>query len=338
VIWTWGSRLAVACLGVVYLAALGATYLAPYSYAQQHRRYPLHPPTALHFFDSEGRFHLRPFVDGPVEGPGEGAGRRIPVSFFVRPEPDPFAGPERLPAWKLFGVEEPAVIFLLGTDELGRDVFSRLLHGARVSLFAGLLAGLLAVALGTAIGAIAGYAGGWVDEVLMRLVELALALPWLYLLLVVRAFLPLYLDPLQSFLLVVGAIACVGWAAPARLVRGVAMKTSHGGRVEAARAVGVSRLGILKRYVVPPALPMAVTQLALSIPQFILAEVTLSFLGLGVGEPVPSWGSMLAALQSFHVLTTAWWMVIPAFALAVVVLSYHQLAIVLQQRLNPTSV
>jgi peptide/nickel transport system permease protein len=328
-----GARLPLFFLGALYLAALGASFLAPYGFAEQHRRHPLAPPTGVHFFDAEGRFHLRPFVYAPVSG--DAVGERHPLRFFWREETEALPGLVEAPRRRLIGVEKPGVLFLLGTDELGRDQFSRLLYGARVSLFAGVLAGLLAVALGTFLGALAGFFGGWVDELLMRIVELALALPWLYLLLLARAFLPLHLDPVQSFLLVVCAIAAIGWAAPARLVRGVALSVTSSPMVEAARSTGVRPLGILLRCVIPQALPVALTQLALAIPQFILAEVTLSFLNLGVGEPVPSWGSMLGALQNYHVLVSAWWMGLPAVALGLVILSYHQLSNVLQRRLNP---
>jgi len=326
-------RLAFLFLGAVYLAALGATFLAPYGYAEQHRRHPLTPPTGVHFFDAEGRFHLRPFVYHGEE--------RCALRFFVRRDPgaDPWPeeGIQQKPRWHLFQVDPPGVIFLLGTDELGRDQFSRLLFGARISLFSGLLAGVLAVALGTLLGAVAGFFGGWVDEVLMRLVELALALPWLYLLLTVRAFLPLHIEPTQSFILVVAVIALIGWATPARLGRGVALAVRRQDMVQAAEALGVRPAGILLRCVLPQTASVALTQLSLLIPQFILAEVTLSFLGLGVGEPVPSLGSMLAALQNYHVLTSAWWMGLPAIALGMVVLSYHRLANVLQERLSPPS-
>jgi peptide/nickel transport system permease protein len=226
----------------------------------------------------------------------------------------------------LLRVEEPATMFLLGTDEFGRDVFSRLLHGGRVSLLAGLVATLLSVSLGLLLGGLSGYIGGRFDDGVMRLTEVFLALPWLYLLLAVRAFLPLHVSPVQAFLLLVVIIGVIGWAPPARLIRGVVMSARERDYVRAARGFGASHRYLLRRHVLPAAFGVALTQATLLIPRYILAEVTMSFLGLGVGEPAPSWGSMLTCLQQYHIALSAWWMLSPGDVLVLVVLCYHQVA------------
>jgi peptide/nickel transport system permease protein len=322
-----------AVLAALYGAALCAGFLAPYDVAEQDRGLPFAPPTRLHFVDGDGGFHLRPFVYRLDPVPGtfdryeEDRGRRYPLRFLVRPHPGSTGGGRRL-----FGVDEPARVFLLGSDGFGRDLFSRLLHGARLSLLSGLLAGLLAVLLGLAAGAVAGYYGGWLDALLMRAAELFLALPALYLLLAVRAFLPLQVSPGQAFVLLIGVIGLAGWPQTARLVRGVVMSARRRDYVEAARGFGASDLYLLRRHVLPPALTAAVTQLTLSVPRYVLAEVTLSFLGLGIGAPTPSLGNLLAALQRYHIVVSYGWMFAPALVLVAVVLSYHRLADVLQRR------
>jgi peptide/nickel transport system permease protein len=219
----------------------------------------------------------------------------------------------------------------MGTDNYGRDVFSRLLHGGQVSLFAGLLATVLTLALGVLLGTLAGFYGGFGDAVIMRSAELFLALPWLYLLLALRAFLPLHTGPRQTFLLLIAVIGLLGWARPARLIRGVVLSAKERSHLLAARGFGASDFYLLRRHVLPETRSVVLTQAALLIPQYVLAEVTLSFLGLGVSEPVPSWGTMLATLQQYHVLVSDWWMFFPGLLLVLVFLSYGALSSALQE-------
>jgi peptide/nickel transport system permease protein len=220
----------------------------------------------------------------------------------------------------------------LGTDGLGRDQLSRLLTGGQLSLGAGLLATALSLIVGTAFGVAAGFFGKWTDETVMRLTDLFLALPWLYLLLAVRAFLPLSIKPMQAFLLVVAVIGLVGWARPARLVRGVVLSARERRFVTAARGFGAGRWYLMKRHILPQVGYLLLIQAAVLIPQYILAEVTLSFLGLGVSEPEASWGNMLANLQQYHVLVSYWWMYLPALLLVPVSLGFFLLANALQGR------
>ncbi|HXN24111.1 MAG TPA: ABC transporter permease, partial [Candidatus Dormibacteraeota bacterium] len=190
----------------------------------------------------------------------------------------------------------------------------------------------LSLVLGAFIGSIAGFYGKAWDQVLMRGSELFLALPWLYLLFAVRAFLPLQITPAKAFLLVVAVIGFVGWARPARLVRGVVLSAKERNYVLAARGFGASEFYLLRRHILPQVFGLLLTQAALLVPQFVLAEVTLSFLGLGVGEPAPSWGNLLASLQQYHVLASYWWMYLPALALIPLFMGYQLLADALQER------
>lgn len=321
----------LALLVAAYGLAIGAGFFAPCDPAEQDRGLSFAPPMRLHWVDDQGAFHLRPFVyrwtlvPGTVDGYEEDRSRAFPLRLLAA---DPAAGV----GVRLLSVDRPARLHLLGTDGFGRDLFSRLLHGGRMSLFAGLLAGVLTAAAGLVLGALAGYFRGWVDELLMRASELFLALPWLYLLLAVRAFLPLSLTPGQAFLLLVAVIGLLGWPRTARLVRGVVLSARERDYVHAARGFGASELYLLGRHVLPQAFSVTATQLTLLVPQYILAEVTLSFLGLGVGEPAASWGNLLAVLQQYHVLASYGWMFAPAVALFAVVLGFHLLADAAQQR------
>jgi len=314
---------ATGLLALLHGVVLAAWYVAPYDFAAQDRDLPYAPPSRLHFVDAQGKLHLRPFVYRWLEQP-DGSGNYVADTsraYEVR-----FLVGSHSGARRLFGVDEPAHIFLLGTDAYGRDQFSRLLYGGRISLLAGLLAAALTLGVGLLAGAIAGYCAGWLDGIIMRGAELFLALPWLYLLFAIRAFLPLHISPAQAFFLLVSVIGLVGWARPARLVRGVVLSAKERTYVVAARSFGGSGFYLLRRHILPQTLGVLLTQAAILIPQFILAEVTLSFLGLGVGEPVPSWGNMLAALQQYSVLASYWWMFLPGLALVPVFWLYQKLA------------
>lgn len=166
----------------------------------------------------------------------------------------------------------------------------------------------------------------------MRLAELFLALPWLYLLFGLRAFLPLAVSPLEAFLLIIAVLGAVGWARPARLVRGVVLSAKERDFVRAARGFGATDGYLLRRHILPATASVLLTQAAILVPQFILAEMTLSFLGLGVPEPVPSWGNLLSSLQQYSVLVSYWWMYLPALIMLPFFLGYLGLGSELQER------
>jgi peptide/nickel transport system permease protein len=238
----------------------------------------------------------------------------------------------------LFGVADGGILNLLGTDEYGRDLLSRVLFGGQVSLLAGLIGAGLALSIGLCIGAAAGFLGGWKDEMLMRVAELFLALPWIYLLFAMRAFLPLAVPPLKAFLLIVVVLGAVGWARPARLVRGTVLSAKERDFVRAARGFGASGGYLLRRHILPETASVVLTQAATLVPQFVLAEMTLSFLGLGVPEPVPSWGNLLASLQHYNVLVSYWWMYLPVLAIVPFFLGYLVLASLLQASSAPSKI
>lgn len=332
-------RAAVLVLAAFHAVILLAGFVAPYDYSTQNRELTFAPPTRVHFLDAYGKVHARPFVYSFKSDPTSPTSYELdpaavcPLEFFIEGSPYKLAGfiPSHL---HLVGVREPGRLFLMGTDAYGRDQFSRFLYGGQISLLAGLIAAAISVSLGITIGALAGFYGGWLDEILMRGGELLLALPWLYLLFAVRAVLPLHIAGWQVFLLLVSVMGLIGWARPARLIRGVVLSAKERNFVLAARGFGASDGYLLIRHVLPQTSGVVLTQLALLIPQYVLAEVTLSFLGLGVSEPMPSWGSLLASLQQYYVLASYWWMFLPAVLLIPLFLIYYIAADALQEQVG----
>ncbi len=334
---------AVVLLVSVHLAILFAGFVAPADPAAQNRDFPFAPPSRVHFVDSRGHLHLRPFIYQWTTRPGsfneyeEAREREYPVQFLVSGAGYRIAGliPSRT---HLFGVESPAKIFLAGTDNYGRDQFSRILYGGQISVAAGILATVISLTLGSLVGCISGFYGEWIDESAMRFAELFLVLPWLYLLFAVRAFLPLHISPTQTFLLLITVIGTIGWARPARLVRGIVLSAKNQNYVLASRGFGASDIYLMRRHVLPHTYGVLLTQAALLVPQYVLAEVTLSFFGLGLSEPNPSWGGLLATLQQYNVLVSYWWMFAPALALVVVSLGYLSVANAFHERLQFDSI
>jgi peptide/nickel transport system permease protein len=325
-------------LVLLHCVVAGAGFFAPYNPAEQDRQRPYLPPMRVHCMDAQGGFHLRPFFyplrlrEGSFDQFEEDTAAAVPLDFFTRGAGYHLVGivPSRL---HLFGTAGPR-IYLLGSDAYGRDQLSRILFGGQVSLLAGLLGAGVTMLLGALIGLAAGYYGGWRDDLLMRVAELFLALPWLYLLFALRAFLPLSVGPLKAFLLVVVVIGMVGWARPARLVRGVVLTVKERDFVRAARGFGASDIYLLRHHILPETASVLLTQAAILVPQFVLAEMTLSFLGLGVPEPMSSWGNLLATLQQYSVLVSYWWMYLPALAIVPFFLGYLGLASALQERFD----
>jgi peptide/nickel transport system permease protein len=326
----------------LHLAIVLAGFVSPYDPAAQNRDFPFAAPTRIHVVDAQGHLHLRFFIRQWKPRPGgfneyeEALDRDYPVQFFVRGPEYKLAGLLRSHI-HLFGVDGPAQIFLAGTDAYGRDQFSRILYGGQVSLAAGLLATGVSLFLGLVIGCVSGFYGSWIDESAMRLVELFLVLPWLYFLLAVRSFLPLHISAIQTFFLVVAVIGTIGWARPARLIRGIVLSAKTRKYVLASRGFGASDIYILRRHVLPHTYGVLLTQAALLVPQYVVAEVTLSFLGLGLSEPAPSWGNLLANLQQYSVLVSYWWMFAPALALVIISLGYLQLANAVHEQLESGS-
>jgi peptide/nickel transport system permease protein len=216
-------------------------------------------------------------------------------------------------------------VFLLGADDFGRDVLSRLLHGARTSIGLALFATLGAVLIGSLAGAWAGFRGGWVDDAIMRVADFVLVLPVIYVVLVLRAVLPLVLPASTVFLLVSCIFVLVGWPFVAKGVRAIVASESRREYVQAARSLGAGPIRILLVHLIPACAGHLLVQATLLLPAFILAEATLSFIGLGFPDPIASWGTMLASAGNYNAVARFPWTLTPALAIFFVVLATNLL-------------
>ena len=307
-----GAALA-ACLVV---GAAAAPWLAPNPPDRQHADHGHAPPMRVRLLH-EGRLRA-PFVY-PVR-----LVSRLERRFEAdRTRPVPvrwFAG------GRLASVDAPGVAWLpLGGDPLGRDVLARLLHGARASLAVTAVATLLALLLGAAVGGAAGQAGGRLDGLLMRATDLVLVLPVIYIVLVLRAAMPLVLSPWQVFWTLAGVFALAGWPYPARVVRAVVAAERRKEYAESAVALGAGRWRILLRHLLPAARGAVAVQAVVLAPAFVLAEATLSFVGFGFAEPFASWGVMLQDAARVAALAEAPWLLAPAGAIVLTVLALQLL-------------
>jgi len=214
---------------------------------------------------------------------------------------------------------QPSAQFWLGTDELGRDRFARLLYGTRVSLLLAPAAALLSTLIAGLIGGAAGYLGGRWERAVTAAIDLFLSLPWLFLLLAVRALLPLNTSPVASVAITFGLLGSLGWAAPARIIRAGTRTELASDYLLQAAASGVSRWRLFWRHLLPNLRPVLLAQFWISVPLFILSEANLGLLGLGVSEPLPSWGTLLRDLENYSAILENPWMLAPVVLLVVVV-------------------
>ena len=317
-------------LAFLYFTAIFADFIAPYPYDVQFRQYPYHPPTPLHFFDREGNFHLRPFVYGhrlvdPVTKTYETDYSKIyPIKFFVKGETHYLFGFIKTDI-HLFGVEEGGHVFLLGTDRLGRDIFSRLLYGTRISLSIGLIGVAISFSIGILVGSIAGYFGGKVDNVIMRLIEILMAFPAFYLMLALRSMFPVDMPSVLVFIIIVAILSLIGWAGLSRVIRGMVLSIREQEFVKAARVLGGSHLYVILKHVIPNTLSYVIIAATLSVPSYILGESALSLIGLGIQEPYPSWGNMLSEATNIHTLSAYPWVLLPGFAIFSVIVAFNLL-------------
>ncbi|MCS7171526.1 MAG: ABC transporter permease, partial [Aquificaceae bacterium] len=284
-----------------------------------YRKAPFHPPTKIHIF-KDGNLslpyvHLYRMKDPLFKIYEEDKQVACKLRFFSNTDY----------GLKFLSAEEPCKLYLLGTDKLGRDIFSRLVYGSRVSLTIGFVGVSITFLLGSLIGGISGYFGGRVDTLIMRLVEVLLAIPTFYLMLSLRSVFPLTMESFQVFLMVIFILSFLGWAGLARVVRGMVLSIREKEFVQSAKTYGAGTLRILRVHILPNTYYYLIVSATLSFPGYILAEASLSFLGLGIQEPFPSWGNMLSDARNVNLVSAHPWILSPGVAIFLLVISFNLL-------------
>ncbi|PYR75757.1 MAG: ABC transporter permease [Acidobacteria bacterium] len=304
--WKWEATAGRALLILVVFVAVAAPWLAPNPPDRQFDAYLYAPPTRIH-----GTYFYPLRLISRLERRFEEVRERpVSVRWFG--------------AGHLVSSADPNdPLLLLGADSYGRDIFSRLVYGSRASLGLAALATLATMIFGAVVGGIAGYAGGAIDEILSRFSDFVLVLPAIYVVLALRAVMPLVLPPGQVFALLVGIFALVSWPVVARGVRGIIASEREREYVTAGRAAGASPMRLLAVHLMPAARGYLTTQATLLLPAFILAEATLSYVGLGFPTSVPTWGTMLYDASNVALVGEAPWMLAPAAAIFLVVLAVN---------------
>jgi len=331
-------------LAVFYITTvLFCEFFATQDIYQRYKKFLLCPPQRIHFFDEKGDFHLRPFVYGLKRERDPATYKRIykedksgkyPIYFFVH-------GHE-YKLWNifpldihLFGVKKAGPLFLFGTDKLGRDLFSRTLSAARISLSIGLVGVFLSFVLGCILGGISGYYGRAVDMIIQRVVEFLICIPTIPLWMGLAAAVPIDWSPLKIYFAITIILSAVGWCGLARVVRGKLISLRKEDFAMAAKIAGATEARIIIRHLLPSFLSYLIVHLTLSIPNMILGETALSFLGLGLRPPVVSWGVLLNDAQNVKAVAMHLWLLIPGLFVIITVLAFNLLGDGLRDAADP---
>ena len=318
-------------IALMYLAAAFAGFLSPHDPHDRLPKLQNHGPQAVRFIDSDGRFHVRPFVYGisSEQDPEtwepiyvEDTEQRYPIRFLVRSWRYEFWGLFKTDL-HLFGVEEPGALLLLGTDSLGRDLFSRNLQAARLSLSVGLIGVLLSFVLGCIFGGLAGFYGGTVDNVLQRMIEFLIAIPKIPLWLALAAALPNDWSIIRVYFGITVLLSLVGWTGLARVVRGKLLQLREEDFTMAATVAGATDWAVIVRHLLPNFISYLIVNITLAIPGMILGETALSFLGVGLRPPAISWGVLLQDAQNVRTIALHPWLLLPAVFVVVTVLAFN---------------
>ncbi len=338
------SVLALLVLVILYIAILFADFFAVYDKNYSKRSLSYSPPSNVYFIDELGEF-TKPYTYNWVRTFNKDTlsieykqdrEHKYYLKFFTRGFEYKFLGLFKCTR-HFVGVENGGELYLLGLDINGRDNFSRILYGGRISLTIGFLALFISFPIGLLYGGISGYIGGVLDNIMMRFAEAIMSIPSFYLLIILAAILPSGMTSSQRFTLITVILAFIGWAGFARVVRGMVLSIKTQDYVKSAITTGCSKSRIILKHILPQTSSYVIIAMALSVPSFILAESGLSFLGLGIQQPDASWGNMLKEAQEFANIIYRPWLLTPGFLIFVAVLSYNLIGDTIRDILDPKS-
>ncbi|MDF2961989.1 MAG: binding-protein-dependent transport system inner rane component [Paenibacillus sp.] len=328
---------------LLYLMAAFCEFLSPTLPLERFTDYKNAPPSKIHFIDKETGFSLRPFVYDIKQQVDkttfrrtfqEDTSKKFPIHFFVRGDTYKFWGLFETNV-HLFGLKEKGPLFLMGTDDLGRDLFTRVVYGSRISLSFGLIGIVFTLFLGLLLGGLSGYLGGITDTIIQRLIDLLISKPTIPLWMALAAALPREWTPLQIYFGMILIMSIIGWTGLARVVRGKMLSLREEDFTMAARLAGASDLRIISKHLLPSFASYIIVNVTLSIPATILGETSLSFLGLGLQPPVVSWGVLLQSAQNLETLAHHPWLLAPAGFIIVTVLMFNFLGDGLRDAADP---
>ena len=316
-------------LCIFYSCALFAGFLSVYHYDDEDRDYSYCPPAKVYFYDHEEDYVSLYIYDRKSEFNEhykriykENQDKKHHIKFFVQGHEYKIFGLIKTNI-HLLGVDSPGRLYLWGSDSRGRDVFSRILYGARVSLSIGLIGAMISFFIGMFIGGAAGYFGGKIDFILMRLCEAFMLAPGFYLMLALRSGLSPHISSTQAYMMIVIIMSFIGWPGIARIIRGMALSLREQDFVLIARTQGLSHVKIIFKHILPHTLSYAIVAIALSIPGYILGEAGLSFIGLGIQDPDPSWGNLLSDAVNIIRIQLYPWVIIPGLLIFITVICFN---------------
>ena len=328
----------------LYVLVIFCEFISPYKTTSRNKKYLYANPQKLRWVHPTEGFRLRPFVYDMYRETDPKTYRRyfiedtdkvIELAFFARGEPYKFWGIWESDVHLLGPVDPEAPFFLMGTDRIGRDVFTRIVYGARISLTIGLIGVFLTFVFGLTIGAVSGFYGGWIDHIIQRVIDVLISIPQLPLWMGLAAAVPPDWPPLRVYFGIVVVLSIIGWTGLARVVRGKLLSLREEDFVMAAELAGSNDMRIIFRHLLPSFFSYIIVSLTLSIPQMILGETSLSFLGLGLRPPVVSWGVLLQDAQDVGSIAHYPWLLVPVIFVILTVLAFNFLGDGLRDAADP---